>query len=110
MSPATATSNVAIRLCPFLPPAHIASYALLMTTTMTSVLDSCVSTFGHSYDTPTHGKSASHEGVSGSVVPIPSLGEAFDILVQVKNSGTLSIDILMDKNLIPLKLQKLPSN
>ena len=106
----TTSSNIATIFYPSLYPSHILSSSSPMNISMTTVLDSPSSIFCHSHETPIHGTSTPHEDVGGGIVCIPCSCKVFSREVHFQSSGTLSIDILMEKNLVPLKLHKLPSN
>ena len=106
----TTSSNIATIFYPSPYPSHILSSSSPMNISMTTVLDSPSSIFCHSHETPIHGTSTPHEDVGGGIVYIPSTCEVFSKEVHIQTSGTLSIELLMDINLVPLKLQKLPSN
>ena len=106
----TTSSNIATIFYPSPYPGHILSYSSPMNISMIPILDTSSSIFRHSHDTPIHGTSTPHQDVGGGIVCIPSSRKVFSREVHIQGSGTLSIELLMDKNQEPLKLQKLPSN
>ena len=106
----TTSSNIDTILYPSPYPGHIFSSSSSMNISMMPLLDTLSSIFGHSHDTPIYGTSTSHEDVGGGIVCIPCSCKVFSREVHFQSSGTLSIDLLMEKNLVPVKLHKLPSN
>ena len=100
----TTSSNIATIFYPSPYLGHIFSSSSSMNISMTTLLDTLSSIFGHSHDTPIHGMSNPHEDVGGGIVCIPSSREVFSREVHIQSSGTLSIELLMDINPIPLTL------
>ena len=106
----TTSSNIATIFYPSPYPGHILSSSSSMNISMTPLLDTLSSIFGHSHDTPINGTSNFHEDVGGGIVYIPYSRKVFSREVHFQSSGILSIHLLTEKNLVPLKLHKLPSN